>query len=58
MSELQGRGCDELRETKASLRNTQFLGIDGILQEVYRGFLPTSYTYNETDPEGGQVRME
>ena len=35
-----------------------FLGFIGILQEVYRGFLPTSYTYDETDPEGGQVRVE
>ena len=36
----------------------QFLGIGRVLQEVHRGFLPSSSTYDETDPEGGQVRVE
>ena len=43
---------------KVSLRDTQFLGIGGVLQEVYQGFLPTSHTYDETGPKGGQVRVE
>ena len=33
----------------------QFLGIGGVLQEVYRGFFLVSSTYDEIDPEGGQV---
>ena len=45
-------------EAEVFLRDTQFLGICAILQEVHRGFLSTSSTYDEIDPEGGQVRVE
>ena len=31
----------------------KFLGIGRVLQEVQRGFLPTSSTYDETDPKIG-----
>ena len=43
----------ELGEAKVSLRDTQFLGIGRILQEVRREFLSISSTYDEIDPEGG-----
>ena len=49
---------DELGEVEVSLRDKQFLGIGSVLQEVYRGFLPTRSTYDKTDPERGQVRVE
>ena len=34
-----------------------FLGLEGILQEVHRGFLPTSRTYDKVDSKGGQVQV-
>ena len=54
----EGRSCDELGEAEVSLQDTQFLGIGRVLQEVHRGFLLTSSTYDKTDPEGGQVPVE
>ena len=32
-----------------------FLGLVGVRQEVYRGFLPIRSTYDKINPEGGQV---
>ena len=32
-----------------------FLGLAGVRQEFYRGFLPTSSTYDKIELEGGQV---
>ena len=54
-SPRESRGNYELGEAKVTLQDTRFLGIGRVLQEIYSGLLPTSYTYDEVDPKGGQV---